>query len=349
MTTIDEAVKSFVAAADIEWGLSPNTLKTYARSLHAFAAAMTAQGVITLDGISRELVHSFLGAPTRGGESLLAQRATVLRLFLRWLHFEDVTGEDFGSSIEIPKVAHRVPQVLTRREVTQLLRAPTVRRKLPLPNQTGPGYAKNSKALGIRDRAILELLYATGMRVSELRNLRLENLDLGERRARVVGKGDKERIVFFHPKAAAALEAWLKFRAAWRGTDSPFVFTSLIARYAGRRNDQLSRKALWQIVKRYLAVAQITREHVGPHTLRHSFATHLLDGGANIRDVQELLGHSSILTTQVYTHVALAGLWKVFRKYHPRAGRRGDWRRKVSRSSEKAAPARAQGDARLPA
>ncbi len=222
-----------------------------------------------------------------------------MRSYFGFLQAEAVLDADPSELLEGPAAGRKLPRVLTQLEIERLLSAPPT---------DGP--------LGIRDRAMLELLYATGMRISELVTLRLRDLDVEDRLIRVRGKGSKERIVPFGAAAREALSAYLgaarpELAAVANGGGEGRVFLS-------RRGRALSRKGAWEVVRRNVRAAGI-QKRVTPHTLRHTFATHLLQGGADIAAVQEMLGHADISTTQIYTHLDRTYLTEVHRRYHPRA------------------------------
>jgi integrase/recombinase XerC len=222
----------------------------------------------------------------------VARKVSAMRAFFRYLRREGLVESDPASLIVAPKREQKVPAHLSVDEMSQLLDTPDV-----------------STPLGRRDRAILELFYASGIRLSELVALDLEDVDLSGRMVRVMGKGRKERIVPFNQKAAGALRAWLKDRAALTPGDALFV---------NARGGRLTGRSVQRLVARYVSGCS-TRFGISPHALRHSFATHLLQNGADLRAIQELLGHVRLSTTQRYTHVNVAQLLEVYRKSHPRA------------------------------
>ena len=220
-----------------------------------------------------------------------------LRNFFRYLAQFGVVPDDPMLKVDSPKQSKTLPDVLSVSEVNKLLSMPNV-----------------SKPLGVRDRAMLETLYATGLRVSELVNLRLVDLHLPMKLIQTVGKGDRERIIPIGDVAIDWITQYLKttrIDLLRKRTNTDFVFLNA----HGRR---LTRQAIWQMIKKYVKLAGIKR-HVTPHTLRHSFATHLLENGADLRIVQELLGHADISTTQIYTHISHKHLTEVYQKFHPRA------------------------------
>jgi len=284
-----------------ERGLSDRTLAAYARDLSRWAVFLEAQGVHAPEAVSpahmRDWVYSLKDA--RLAPSSIRRAQSAVRTYYAFLLAEGSVAADPTERLESPKLGRRLPGFLTREEVAALLEAP---------DPDGPLYW--------RDRAVLELLYATGMRVSELSELPLANLDLDEGFLTVFGKGSKERLV---PVGAPALRALVRYlrdvrqrldRGKGRGKGRVFL---------NARGSPLSRVAVWSLVKTSARRAGITRK-VSPHTLRHTFATHLLEGGADLAAVQELLGHADIGTTQIYTHVNREYLREVHRRYHPRGG-----------------------------
>jgi integrase/recombinase XerD len=245
----------------------------------------------------REFVYQL--KDTGQAAASIRRKVSALRSYFGFLQAESLIDSDPSELLEGPTTGRRLPLVLTGQEIDRLLAAPS-----------------ENDALALRDRAILELMYATGVRISELVNLRLRDFDLDERLIRVLGKGSKERIVPFGSVALGALchylrEARPQLAGAANGAGEGRVFLS-------RRGKPLSRKGVWQIVRRRVAAAGI-QKRVTPHTLRHTFATHLLQGGADVAAVQEMLGHADISTTQIYTHLDRAYLAEVHQRYHPRA------------------------------
>ncbi|MCY4506279.1 MAG: tyrosine recombinase XerC [Acidobacteria bacterium] len=239
--------------------------------------------------------------------SSAARRLAAIRSFGRWLRREKHVERDPGALMATPKQERKLPARLEEREMARMLEAPDV-----------------STPLGRRDRAILELFYASGLRLSELVGLGLEDVDLGNRLVRVLGKGGKERIVPFTRAAAAALRAWLPDRGSLVGPDGGAAPSGRRGRAAAEplfvnyRGGRLSARSVDRLVRRY-AAATSTRYGISPHALRHSFATHLLERGADLRAIQEMLGHARISTTQRYTHVSAAQLLSVYKKTHPKA------------------------------
>ena len=307
-----------------ERNLSEYTVRNYLDDLTPLFQSMELQGVESFAQVDRAFLRRYVSwlmssRPIKAGHAQQRHghdRASVtrhlasLRSFFRYLSAEGIVPPDplwkrgsRQSRVLIPKAEKPLPRVLGKEEVDRLLGSPD--------NPEAVGKPK-SVAMQIRDRAILELLYATGLRVSELSGLDLRGLNLGRRLVRVVGKGSKEREVVMGRPAQEALQRYIKEARSLlmgpKGTEALFL-----NRFGGR----LTKRSIQEMVKRYSLLAIDTRVH--PHMLRHSFATHMLDGGADLRIVQELLGHSSPATTQIYTHVSLAQSRKEYLKAHPRA------------------------------
>jgi integrase/recombinase XerD len=280
-----------------EVGSARNTLDAYRGDLTGLASHLRDRGIAEPSGITADDVVSFMMHERARGQSpaSVARALVAVRCFLRFLATEGQIAETTLLTLDTPRVWERLPEVLSPDEVGVLLGAPSQR-----------------KPLGIRDAALLEVLYATGARASETVGLTLDRVDLDLGFVRVIGKGNKERIVPLGRKAVAAIERYLaRSRPRLeRGEPDDLVFLT-------RSGYPLRREDLWRIVRRHAAAAGI-RGKVSPHTLRHSFATHLLAGGADIRDVQEMLGHATVRTTQIYTHVEADRLRKIHRRYHPR-------------------------------
>ena len=278
----------------MERGLAENTLSAYRGDLLLFSAWAAARGLCLLDigaGDLSDFMEEHIDTPVR----TLARRLSALRRFYRHQVREGLLDHDPSARLESPRLARRLPGVLSEAEVEALLAAPDL-----------------STAPGLRDRAMLELLYASGLRVSELVGLTLNRTNLTQSTLRVTGKGARERLVPFGEEASDWLERYLAGARAelLAGRASDALFPS-------RRAPAISRQAFWQAVKRYALRAGIGRE-ISPHTLRHAFATHLLNHGADLRVLQMLLGHRDLSTTQIYTHVARERLKRLHAEHHPR-------------------------------
>jgi integrase/recombinase XerD len=286
------AIGAFALELRVERGLSPLTIAAYRRDLVQFAAAAG-------DRWRRDAaaVDAWVGDLRREGRrgSTLARKVAALRSFYRWAQREGLTERDIVSLVDSPRAGSYLPDVLAVDDVERILDAP------------------REGDIGLRDRAILELLYACGLRVSELVGLDTDRVDLPQMTVRVIGKGNKERRVPMGEEARERLHRYMSGpRVAWTARrPTPAVFVS-------SRGGRMTRESVWRLVKAWAEAAGV-HERVTPHTFRHSFATHLLEGGADLRVVQTLLGHASISTTQLYTHLTGERLREVYARAHPRA------------------------------
>lgn len=290
-----ELVRRYFDNLRVEKGLSDLTIKAYEADLKEFVEYLRSAGKELPADLTMETTLSFLSiSEKRKSPSSRARTLSAIKGFFRFLRDQGTLANPSIDSLTSPKVLRRIPFVLAQHEVERLLSLP------------------DSGTLGLRDRALLEFDYSTGLRVSELCGLKLENLDQERRFVRVRGKGSKERIVPYGRSAGVALAGYLESsRPRLLGTRvSAYVFLN----YRGGR---LSRIGFWKLLRKYAAKAGLSA-HISPHTLRHSFATHLIEGGADLRAVQELLGHSSIATTQIYTKLDMDYLLEVHRTFHPR-------------------------------
>lgn len=301
--SLDRAIADYLSYLRVERGLSPATLRAYAADLADFAAARgTAAGWAS----GPEVVLRYLAARTRRGRptdpglapTSLRRRAAAVRGFYRFAFGEGLIERDVAAHIDLPRMPRLLPDTLSPAEVERLLGA--------------------AAAHGPRDRALLELLYAAGLRVSEALRLDLEDVSLDGAFVRVIGKGDRERLVPIGEVAIEALRDWLD--GPWRELVAAHHVEPIRGGplFLGDRGTRLARQQAWQSVRRAAEDAGLSAT-VSPHTLRHSFATHLLEGGADLRVVQELLGHASISTTQLYTHVTGERIREVYARAHPRA------------------------------
>jgi len=290
-------IDGFLHHLSVERGLSDNTLEAYSRDLNRFVGFLEGRGVSPPGEAGQTVVAEYLMALRECGlkPSSIARNFSALKVFYRFLMQEGLCRINPMEYLSSPKLGRKLPVVLSQDEVERLL-----------------GQPEESLPLGLRDRALLEFLYATGVRVSELVGLKLPSLFLEIDLVRVWGKGSKERLVPMGKKAKQALEDYLQRARPLlaRGLSGDYLFLN-------RRGEHLSRMGIWKILKGYANRAGI-RKKVSPHTLRHSFATHLLEGGADLRAVQEMLGHADISTTQIYTHLDTHYLLEVHRTFHPR-------------------------------
>ncbi len=298
-SALDLWIDRFLAFLSVERGLAVNTVVSYAHDVARFGAHAAGAGVVEPRQLTPALLRTFLAAERRRGVSARSQAraASALRTFGRYLVLERLVPASPAAELRGASGPAALPHAPGADDMRILLDAP--------PADT---------PLGRRDRAMLEMLYGAGLRVSELVRLRHANVDLDANCVRIVGKGDRERIVPLGRPARARLEEYLTLgrpalAAAGRRT-RPEIFLS-------RRGAPLSRQMIWKLLKRYLRTASLDSD-VSPHSLRHAFATHLLDGGADLRAVQAMLGHADVATTQIYTHVAPRRLREVHRTYHPR-------------------------------
>lgn len=291
-------IDEFITYLSVERGLAVNTLESYGRDLRQYSQYVGTDDEGALQGVNRATIMDYLVFLQKQGKATatIARRLAALKAFYQFLVREKRVEKDPTANLESPKLEKRLPQVLSVREVERLLGAP-----------------RGNEPGGLRDRAMLELLYATGIRVSELVNLNVVDANLEQAFLRCLGKGAKERMVPLGSLAVRGVVDYLQHgRSRLVRDDSE---TALFVNHHGRR---LTRQGFWKIVKRYAEDAKIERE-ITPHTLRHSFATHLLENGADLRSVQEMLGHADISTTQIYTHVTRGRLKEVYARTHPRA------------------------------
>jgi integrase/recombinase XerD len=295
---MESLIQEFIDYLGHEKGLATNTLESYSRDLKQYYGFLSGDSAASLANASQSTIVAYLMYLRKQGKATatIARRLAALKAFYQFLVKENYVVQDPTDELSSPKLERKLPKVLTVEEVERLLSQPDV---------TNP--------VGKRDKAMLELLYATGIRVSELVNLNVSDMDIREGFVRCMGKGSKERVVPMGEIAVGALKAYLDNSRLKIIADPKEK--AVFVNHHGKR---LTRQGFWKIVKKYGAQAQIRKE-ITPHTLRHSFATHLLENGADIRSVQEMLGHADISTTQIYTHVTKDRLKDVYAKSHPRA------------------------------
>ena len=296
-TSSNPHIAAFLHYARAEKGLSTNTILAYRRDMMKFAEFLEPRGVSLLRATRSDAVDFLSTLYNRGLDSRsVARQLVTLRCFYRFCLGDDLIEKDPVANIESPKIYRTLPHFLSVEEVDTLLAQPDI--KTPA---------------GQRDKAMIELMYSTGLRVSELCGLRVSDIQANAGTLRCIGKGNKERIVPVGRRALEAIALYLRESrpTLLRDQASPYLFI-------GSRGRKMHRIQFWMLLKKYGEMAGL-RESLNPHMLRHSFATHLLDGGADLRSVQLMLGHADISTTQIYTHVVEERLKQVYKAHHPRA------------------------------
>jgi integrase/recombinase XerD len=297
---ICSTVNAFLTHVRVERGLSANTVTAYRRDLLKFDD-FAKKRKLTLESVSRDNLVEFLASLYRQKleSRTVARHLVTLRNFFRFAQLQELISTDPSMNLESPKIRRSLPGYLRLEEIERLLAQPD-----------------DKTPLGLRDHAMLDVLYSTGLRVSELISLRVMDLDTAVGCVRCIGKGDKERIVPIGKKALALVERYLRdARPKLIGKGKQALATTL---FINRRGAPLSRVGVWKILSAYGRKAGL-RSSLTPHMLRHSFATHLLERGADLRSVQLMLGHSDISTTQIYTHVVEERLKQIYKAHHPRA------------------------------
>ena len=295
---MESYVNQFINYLDVERGLAQNTLESYGRDLHQFENYLQNGNMGVLKDSNRSTIITYLSSLQSKGRavSTISRNLAAIKSFYQYLVRERYLENDPAAKLESPRIEKKLPKVLTINEVEELLKQPNI--LVPT---------------GLRDKAMLELLYATGIRVSELISLNISDVNLEMGYIKCYGKGAKERIVPLGSIAVKCVQDYLnKGRSKLIRT---YEEASLFVNHHGNR---LTRQGFWKIIKKYAHEAAIEKE-ITPHTLRHSFATHLLENGADLRSVQKMLGHADISTTQIYTHVTNNHLKEVYDKTHPRA------------------------------
>ena len=287
---LDEPIGFFLSFLQVERGLSKNTLEAYRRDIEKFLSFLKEKGFCSFKEIIQENIFEYLSylKAKNYASSSLCRFFIVIKVFFRFLKREDFIKIDISKCFELPKIWQLIPNVMSEKEIEKLLNMPDDR-----------------SFIGARDKAFLELLYATGLRVTEACNLKIADVD--DLFVKVLGKGKKERIVPIGSEAISAIDHYLK---NFRKDKEKYLFIS-------RGGKNFDRITAWQRIKFYAKKAEIRKE-ISPHTLRHSFATHLLEHGADLRLIQEMLGHEDIATTDRYTHISQSHLKKAFEKFHPR-------------------------------
>ncbi|MGB2804380.1 MAG: site-specific tyrosine recombinase XerD [Candidatus Zixiibacteriota bacterium] len=293
-----QILDQFLNHLSVERDLSANTIDSYRRDLNEYLNFLREIKVDSVGAITAEHVTSFIARLSRKGlaANTIARKLSSLRRFHKFLVIEGYCDIDPTSTLESPRQWRKLPTFLTQEEVKNLLKQPDL-----------------SAPLGLRDEAILEFLYATGVRISELIHTKRKDVLTEVELIRVIGKGNKERIIPIGRAAIASVQKYLReARPKLANENSEDVL------FLNRRGRPFSRMGLWKILRKYVNQAGITKR-VSPHTIRHSFATHLLEGGADLRAVQEMLGHTDISTTQIYTHLDREYLKQEHREFHPRS------------------------------
>ncbi len=297
---LERAVSDFAVYLTAERGFSVHTVRSYSADLADLERFTNTRGIQTTDGLDLEVLRDWLWDGSKAGlaKSTLARRSAAVRSFSSWLARTGAAPTDAGTRLRAPKADHHLPRVLTRSQIDAVLAGLAER-------------AVAGDAIATRDLAIVELLYASALRVSEIVGLDLGDLDLGRLTVRVMGKGSKERVVPFGAPAKRALVDYQHHRHELVTEQTPAVFL-------GARGKRVGTRTVYELIAGLLAEIPGSGP-AGPHTLRHTAATHLLDGGADLRSVQEMLGHASLGTTQLYTHVSAERLKESYRNAHPRA------------------------------
>lgn len=290
---LQAAVDDFAEYAELVLGRSPHTVKGYVADLRGLGDYAATFSEFTLDALRQWLADALAAGKSR---ATLARRTAAARAFSAWAYRQGYIESDAAARLKAPKVNRPLPTVVQGERAAELVE---------VPQDDGAHPAEH-----LRDRAMLELLYATGMRVGELTGLDIGDVDLARGLAHVTGKGNKQRVVPFGNEASAAVAAWLESGRDELAGDTPAMFV-------GTRGGRIDQRQVRRVVERAGRGAGV--EHVGPHTLRHTAATHMLEGGADLRVVQEMLGHTSLQTTQIYTHVSAQRLKRIYDQAHPRA------------------------------
>ena len=300
--TLSPSIDAFLSMVSVEKGLAWNTVQAYGRDLAKLANYLQSHGISSWREVDATQIRSFISSLRTSGLSsrTVARHGVTVRQLLAFLQAERHIKTALLPSFSLPRPPHKLPQILSAEDIRKLLAQPD-----------------GAKPLGARDRAMLEILYASGLRVSELVTLQTAQVNFQGDYLIVKGKGGKTRAVPFGRWARERLTDYLASarRALLKRRSSAYLFVN-------RSGKPLTRQGFWKLIRTYALAAGIEKR-VTPHTLRHSFATHLLEGGADLRSVQEMLGHADISTTQIYTHVDGARLKKVHREHHPRERRRG--------------------------
>ncbi len=292
-----EFIEEFINYLSVERGLAHNTLLAYRRDLSKYIQYLASRGIRASSQIKKDHVTSYMYDQKQKGltTNSINRGLAAVKMFHRFLVRERLASEDPTTLVETPKLWKRVPEVLSSSEIESIIKVSIGRSWLEM-----------------RDNAMLELLYASGMRVSELTELKVENVNMEVGYVRCIGKGNKERIIPIGKRAQMAIKKYCEMSRTKITKSNPTTFLFL-----SRLGKKISRQSVWKIIKRLARKAKI-KKSIKPHTIRHSFATHLLERGADLRSVQEMLGHADISTTQIYTHVDKERLRSIHKRFHPR-------------------------------
>jgi len=294
---MDELTQNYIDYLIIEKGLSNNSLMSYSSDLAKYITFLEKNQIHDLNKVDTTVILAWLIDLAKKGLSAKsrARHIITIRGLYKFLIAEKKVTKSPVKDVDIPKIGLALPKIMTIDEVATLLDAPDIR-----------------KPIGMRNSAMMEIMYGAGLRVSELIALRLQDINLDANFVRVMGKGSKERIVPIGSKARTITQRWIKEGRSLhlKKISTPYLFVA-------RAGKPMTRQSFWKIIKKYALMTNISK-NITPHTLRHSFATHLLEGGADLRSVQTMLGHSDISTTQIYTHISRDYLVKMHQKYHPR-------------------------------
>jgi integrase/recombinase XerD len=295
---MEQHIEDYLDYLGLERGLAENTLESYARDLRQFSRFVSAHCAKSWENLDRGQILLYLDSLRRQGKSAatVSRSLASIRSFFRFLNREGTLAADPAAHLDTPKIAKRLPRVLSTAEVETLLSRPTL-----------------STPSALRDRAMLEVLYATGIRVSELVSLQVADVNLSAGFIKCTGKGGKERLVPLGSVAIKAVDSYLAM-----GRPRLIRSREVRALFVNHHGRQMTRQGFWKLLKKRVGETGMEAD-VSPHTLRHSFATHLLENGADLRAVQEMLGHADISTTQIYTHVTRTRLREIYDKAHPRA------------------------------
>lgn len=298
LVTMDNHIQQYLDFLIIEKGLSPNSVDSYTADLAQFANFLECQKIDRWEQIDTAAILAWLVDLSRKGLSAKsrARHLVSIRGLFKYLIVEKIINKNPVKDVDIPKIGLALPKIASVGDVETLLSAPDFR-----------------NPRGLRNAAMMEIMYGAGLRVTELIFMKIQDINLDANFVRVMGKGSKERMVPIGSKAHKVVAQWLNEgrRQLLKGISSPYLFVA-------RAGKPMTRQSFWKIIKKYALQANIA-SNMTPHTLRHSFATHLLEGGADLRSVQTMLGHSDISTTQIYTHISREYLMTMHRKYHPRS------------------------------